>query len=95
MTTERIESVLDCQSDLIDAINRQDSDAIVRASEALAHAVSQIGDAAQWPDFAPAAERLHRAMEQNQAALQRLNLLRYWTRQRIDRMEELRNKRAR
>lgn len=90
MSAEHIETVIDCQSDLIAAIDRQDPDAIVRASEALAVAVSRLGDAAEWPDFAPAADRLRRAMAQNEAALQRLNLLRHWNRQRIDRVNELR-----
>lgn len=91
MSTDRIEAVLDCQSDLIDAIDRQDSDAIVRASEALAAAVSQLGDTTEWPDFAPAADRLRRAISQNEAALQRLNLLRHWNRQKIDRVNALRS----
>ena len=95
MSTDRIEAVLDCQSDLIDAIDRQDSDAIVRASEALAAAVSQLGDTTEWPDFAPAADRLRRAISQNEAALQRLNLLRHWNRQKIDRVNALRSGRRR
>ena len=95
MSTDRIEAVLDCQSDLIDAIDRQDSDAIVRASEALAAAVSQLGDTTEWPDFAPAADRLRRAISQNEAALQRLNLLRHWNRQKIDRVNALRSGRLR
>lgn len=90
MSAERIETVIDCQSDLIAAIDRQDSAAIVRASEALAAAVSLLGDASEWPEFAPAADRLRRAMAQNEAALQRLNLLRHWNRQRIDRINEIR-----
>lgn len=95
MSTDRIEAVLDCQSDLIDAIDRQDSDAIVRASEALAAAVNRLGDTAKWPDFAPAADRLRRAILQNEAALQRLNLLRHWNRQKIDRVNALRSSRLR
>jgi len=90
MSAERIEAVIDCQTDLIAAIDRQDSAAIVRASEALAVAVSLLGDVSEWPQFAPAADRLRRAMAQNEAALQRLNLLRHWNRQRIDRVNELR-----
>ena len=57
MSAERIEAVIDCQTDLIAAIDRQDSAAIVRASEALAVAVSLLGDVSEWPQFAPAADR--------------------------------------
>jgi hypothetical protein len=91
MSAERIEAVIDCQSDLIAAIERRDSAAIVRASEALAGAVSLLGDAATWPAQGPAADRLRAAMAQNHSALQRLNLLRHWNRQRIDRINELRS----
>ena len=95
MSTDRIEAGLDCQPDLIHAIDRQDSDAIVRASEAQAAAVNRLGDTAEWPDFAPAADRLRRAIVQNEAALQRLNLLRHWNRQKIDRVNALRSGRLR
>jgi hypothetical protein len=94
MNDLRIEAVLDCQSDLLAAIDRQDADAIVRASEALAAAVSMLGNDADWPEFVPAANRLRLALEQNTAALQRLNLMRHWTRQRIDRINELRSGRT-
>jgi hypothetical protein len=94
MNDLRIEAVLDCQSDLLAAIDRQDADAIVRASEALAAAVSTLGNDTDWPEFGPAANRLRLALEQNTAALQRLNLMRHWTRQRIDRINELRSGRA-
>lgn len=92
MSAECIEAVIDCQTDLIAAIDQQDVDAIVRASEALAAAVSQLGDIDRWPDYAPAADRLRRAMAQNESALQRLNLLRHWNRQRFDRVNELRSR---
>ncbi len=95
MNDVRIEAVLDCQSDLIAAIDRQDADAIVRASEALAAAVNMLGDETRWPEYAPAADRLRRALEANGAALQRLNLMRHWTRQRIDRINELRSGKGR
>jgi hypothetical protein len=91
MSTHKIELVLDCQTDLLAAIERQDADALVRASENLSAAISQLGDARDWPDFEPASNRLRLALEQNRAALQRLNLMRHWTRQRIDRLNELRS----
>ncbi len=90
MSAALIEAVLDCQTDLITAIDRQDADAIVRATEALAGAVATLRDAPDWPGFAPAAERLRYAMAQNGQALMRINLLKHWTRQRIDRVNELR-----
>lgn len=91
MSAARIEAVLDCQAKLIAAIDRHDAGLIVGACEALAAAVARLGDAADWPTDGSVAPRIHAALEQNGAALRRLNLFRHWTRQRIDRVNELRS----
>ncbi|MBK6707434.1 MAG: hypothetical protein IPG54_08070 [Sphingomonadales bacterium] len=90
MSVEAIEAVLDCQSDLITAIDASDVDAIVRASEALAAAVTRLRNVESWPADALAAKRLRSALQQNQAAAIRINLLAHWTRQNIDRVADLR-----
>jgi hypothetical protein len=90
MSAERIEAVLDCQAALISAIDAQDADAIVRASEALAAAVSALGDVKDWPAEDRNADRLRAVLDQNRTAAMRVNSLAHWTRQRIDRIAELR-----
>lgn len=92
MSAERIQAVIDCQADLIDAIDAQDAPAIVRASEALAAAVAQLRDADGWPADPLVADRLRDALRKNQAAAIRINLMAHWTRQRIDRLAELRGR---
>lgn len=94
MSAESIEAVLDCQTDLITAIDAQDAGAIVRASEALAAAVSKLRHVDNWPADPLAAERLRAALRQNQAAAIRINLMAHWTRQNIDRLADLRGQRA-
>lgn len=95
MSAESIEAVLDCQSDLIVAIDGRDPGAILRASEALAAAVSQLGEVGEWPSDPLTADRLRDALSQNQAAAMRINLMAHWTRQKIDRLMELRSQNAR
>ena len=95
MSVESIEAVLDCQTDLIAAIDAQDAGAILRASEALAAAVAQLRNVDSWPSDHLAAERLRGALRQNQAAAIRINLMAHWTRQNIDRLAELRSLNAR
>ena len=94
MSAESIEAVLDCQTDLITAIDTQDAGAIVRASEALAAGVSKLRYVDNWPADPLAAERLRVALRQNQAAAIRINLMAHWTRQKIDRLADLRGQRA-
>jgi hypothetical protein len=90
MSAERIETVLECQAALISAIDAQDADAIVRASEALAAAVSALGDVKDWPAEDRNADRLRAVLDQNRAAAMRVNSLAHWTRQRFDRINEMR-----
>lgn len=94
MSAEQIQAVIDCQADMIDAIDAQDATAIIRASEALAGAVSRLRDADGWPSDPLVADRLRHALRKNQAAAIRINLLAHWTRQRIDRLAELRGQPA-
>lgn len=68
----------------------QDVSAIVRASEALAGAVSHLQGSDGWPADPLTADRLRQALRENQAAAIRINLMAHWTRQNIDRLAELR-----
>jgi hypothetical protein len=90
MSAERIEAVLERQATLIAAIDAQDADAIVRATEDLAAAVSALGDVQDWPTDGDNASRLRAALDQNRAAAMRVNSLAHWTRQRIDRINDVR-----
>ena len=93
MSAEKIEAVIDCQADLIEAIHLQDASAIVRASEALACAVADLRDCHSWPSDPAVAERLRSAMRANQAATMQIDLMAHWTRQKIDRLSVLRRNR--
>ena len=91
MTVALIDEVMARQSALADAISAQDVDRIIRATEMLAASVSELRATAS-KDFQAETciERLQLAISQNRTDAVQLNLLRHWTRQRIDRLGELR-----
>jgi hypothetical protein len=91
MTAALIDQVMTKQSELADAIAAQDVDRIVCASEALAVSVSALkASTTRGIDDKVILERLQLAIQQNHTDTRKLNLLRHWTRQRIDRLNELR-----
>ena len=91
MSGEKIQAVLDCQADLIKAIDTQNATAIIHASEALAGAVAALRNSDDWPRDPLTADRLRNALRENRAAAMQINLLAHWTRRKIDRLSELRS----
>jgi hypothetical protein len=80
-----IEAVIDCQAQLIAALDAQDVDAILRASAALEGAVDALR---QHPRVV--GERLVHGLKQAEAARIRVKYLTAWNRQKIDRLAECR-----
>lgn len=87
----RLDEVEARLSALTGALGGQDAGAIIAATEALAAAVVPLRDADIAPDEAPRAKRLiGGTLAQLEAAAIRVNILKDWTRQRIDRNREIR-----
>jgi citrate lyase beta subunit len=77
--------------DLVAALDGQDAGAIIAASESLATAVILFRGAAVPPGSEPRARTLiGHTLKQLEAAAIRVNVLKDWTRQRIDRNHALR-----
>ena len=76
---------------LTGALGGQDASAIIAATEALAAAVVPLRDADIAHEQAPRAHKLiGSTLAQLEAAAIRVNILKNWTRQRIDRNREIR-----
>lgn len=84
-----LEHVIDCQQRLIEALDARDAAALERATVDLSDALSVLKANGAVYDVEPA--RLGLAMKQAQAARIRVNVLSDWTRQRIDRLAEVRS----
>lgn len=81
-----MDAVLQCQSDLIAALDTQDADAILSASSALSVAIDKL----RQMRGAPPKEQLSYGMKQAEAARTRVKYLTAWNRQKIDRLAEYR-----
>ena len=81
-----MDAVLQCQSDLIAALDSQDADAILSASGALSVAIEKLKQVRQ----APAKEQVSYGLKQAEAARTRVKYLTAWNRQKIDRLAEYR-----
>lgn len=81
--------LIECQSELIAALDSGDIVAIETATQAMAAAVESVRAQDAWHEPS-ALEQLNYAMKQTQAARIRVNYLADWTRQKIDRFSELR-----
>jgi hypothetical protein len=90
MSAAKIADVLARQQELIAALDAQDVDRIVLATEALAVAAAALRGNEPWPQDSDLAEELNDALRANAAATMRINLFRHWTRQRIDHLQDLR-----
>lgn len=78
------------QEALIDALDSRDADRIMDASNSLKEAVELFRDLDAIRDNNGMREMLGEALRQNEASRIRTNCLMAWTRQRIDRLAELR-----
>jgi hypothetical protein len=84
-----IERVIECQERLIEALDMRDASAVEAAATELAGALSALSQAGAV--YGLDADRLDHAVRQTEAARVRVNLLASWTRQRIDRLSEIRS----
>jgi hypothetical protein len=80
-----MQRVIDCQAELIAALDAQDADAILSASDALADAVEQLRQSSS-----PVGEAIAFGLKQAEAARIRVKYLTAWNRQKIDRLAEVR-----
>lgn len=84
-----LEQVIDCQQRLIAALDARDVTAIETATFELSDALISLRANGAVYDVQP--DRLNLAMKQAKAARIRVNVLADWTRQRIDRLAEVRS----
>lgn len=89
MTASAIELLIEAQSDLIAALDSGNVAAIENSTQAMAAAVEKVRAQDAWRDTADL-PKLDYAMKQSQAARMRINYLSDWTRQKIDRLFEIR-----
>jgi predicted RNA methylase len=90
MSLDSLDDVIRRQAELIAALDTMDAAAITNATEALAAALSISKSKDYSGDRAAARERIGHALQQSHAAAIRINSQMHWTRQRIDRIAELR-----
>ena len=86
--SQSLDLVIECQEKLIAAIDRCDAAAIEAATTELSSALSVLREQGAVRDGDR--ERVEHAMKQAEASRVRVNVLSHWTRQRIDRLEEIR-----
>lgn len=79
------------QAALIDALDRQDVAAIERETSALGELLQPLANIQPSPGNDADASAIDHAIRQNRAASMRVNYLSDWTRQRIDRLSQLRS----
>jgi len=84
-----LEHVIACQGQLIDALDARDASAIELATVELADALGALG--ANGAIYGVDPSRVDHAIRQAQATRIRVNVLSDWTRQRIDRLAEIRS----
>lgn len=81
--------VVECQDEMIEALDARDAEAIERASVALAEALRALSGEGALRETDE--ETVERALLKADAARIRVNILSDWTRQRIDRLSEIRS----
>jgi hypothetical protein len=87
-----LEEVVACQEALLQAIDSRDVEAIEDATKALAEAVDKAYTI--QPPRSSDRSLVEHALRQSDALKMRVNTLTDWTRQRIDRIDELRGRSA-
>ncbi len=90
MTEIALDHILDCQRALIAALDERDISAIEHNSNQLAKATQQLQNHDTWLANADTRGKIEHGLKQLNAARTRANILSDWTRQRIDRLNELR-----
>jgi hypothetical protein len=90
MTDTALDHLLACQTALIAALDARDAGAIEQASMQLANATANAHSYDAWHSNTSARSKIEHSLKQADAARTRVNYLSEWTRQRIDRLNELR-----
>jgi 7-keto-8-aminopelargonate synthetase-like enzyme len=90
MTISFIEHLVACQADLIAALDTRDAGMIERASQVLGKAIDATRGQDSWLDTQETGKAIKYALKQSEAARIRVNYMAGVTRQRIDRLAELR-----
>jgi hypothetical protein len=90
MTDTALDNLIACHTALIAALDARDAGAIEHASMQLALAVTYAQSYDAWRESAEARAKIEHGLKQSNAARTRVNYLSEWTRQRIDRLNELR-----
>jgi hypothetical protein len=94
VTAVGIELMIARQDDLVRAMDARDLDGIEKATRALAQCVEQFGSVSGVRDTGHERAQVEHALKQSNALKMRVNTLTGWTRQRIDRLAELRGQPA-
>ena len=90
MTDAAIDHLIACQSDLIAALDAGDVGAIEVATAQLANAAKQAQRKDSWHSKSDSRSKIEHGLKQTVAARTRINYLSEWTRQKIDRLNEVR-----
>ena len=94
MTIDHFDRIVARQSELITALDAQDANAIILATEGLAAAISLAKNDSPQFDRGASAKRVAEALQSANSASIRINYLMHWTRQRIGRIAEMRGQPA-
>lgn len=90
MNDDVLQHVIDCQQALLTALDARDPSRIEQATERLAAAVATAKGVDVWRPTPARREQVEHALKQSDAARIRVNILTDWTRQRIERLAQLR-----
>jgi hypothetical protein len=90
MSVSALDRLIECQRDLLSALDSRDVASIETASAALMIAVKAAKSTDSWHSREEAKAKLDYALKQTDAARTRVNFLADWTCQKIDKLAELR-----
>lgn len=90
MTADAIEQLIASQDALMQAIDARDVDAMNLAAQGVRAATASVAAQDVWHSRSDSRARVELAMRQSDALKIRVNTLTAWTRQRLDRLAELR-----
>jgi hypothetical protein len=90
MSVGNLETIIACQNDLLLALDARDVASMESASAALQVAVNAAKSTDTWQNHAEAKAKIDYALKQSDAARTRVNFLSDWTRQKIEKLAELR-----
>jgi hypothetical protein len=90
MSVNALDDVIQCQRELLAALDARDVARLEAACSNLAAAVQSAKSVDVWEDQAETRAKLDYGLKQSAAARTRVNILTEWTSQKIDRLAELR-----